>query len=271
MSRHLGLSEIKLYQAKCPRHSAFPASYRPGNILRKIRNLTLLIDHPKSYHSHQRDVVLLLLIDGLVAGAFLVLWYVLMARFNRRKGAAALRVVEAACYGRGKIPEARWVGSNRLQAHLRFATHWVEDAKVTVSLRPRHSPLQWLVSTFRKQKETLTFEANLDCAPGFQLEVFRHQWLTEKVQVQSKREWMISRPGPIVLTTQAKMGSELTPVVNTLMSTSGHSLMNVRFRSDAPHLTATIPLEAVSGEESSVAFLNVLRSLAASASSTSHQ
>jgi hypothetical protein len=91
------------------------------------------------------------------------------------------------------------------------------------------------------------------------------------VQVEGKREWTISRPGPIVLTTQATWGNELTPVVNTLMSSSGHSLMNVKFRSDAPHLTATIPLEAVNGEEASVAFLNVLRNLAASASSTSRQ
>jgi hypothetical protein len=242
-----------------------------GEFYGKIGNLTLLTDYPKSYHQHQRVVVLLFLIDGLMAAAFLALWYVLMAQVNRRKGDAILRMVEGACFGRGKVTETKWLGSNRLQAQLRFATHWVADARVTVSLKPRQAPLQWLISMFRKQKETLTFEANLDCAPGFQLEVFRHQWLTEKVQVEGKRQWTISRPGPIVLTTQAKWGNELTPVVNTLMSSSGHSLMNVKFRSDAPHLTATIPLEAVSGEEASVAFLNVLRNLAASASSTSRQ
>jgi hypothetical protein len=52
------------------------------------------------------------------------------------------------------------------------------------------------------------------------------------------------------------------------MSSSGHSLISVRFRCKAPHLTATVPLEAVSGEESSVAFLEVVRELAASASTS---
>jgi hypothetical protein len=214
-------------------------------------------------------VVHLFLIDGLIAALSLLLWYVCFSQYNRRKGDGTLRIVESACLGLGKVSDVHWHGSNRLEAHLRFATHWVEDAHVTVSLRPRLIPLHWLLAICRKQKETLTFEANLDFAPSFQLEVYRHQWLTQKVDLDGDREWSISRPGPIVLTT--RKGNELTPVVNTLMSSSGHSLTSVRFRSDAPHLTATVPLEAVSGEESSVAFLNMLRELVASASSTSRQ
>jgi hypothetical protein len=216
-------------------------------------------------------VVHLFLIDGLIAALSLLLWYVCFSQYNRRKGDGTLRIVESACLGLGKVTEVRWLGSNRLQAKLRFATHWVEDAHVTVSLRPRQIPLHWLLAICRKQKETLTFEANLDFAPGFQLEVYRHQWLTQKVELDGDREWMISRPGPIVLTTRKQWGNDLTPVVNTLMSSSGHSLTSVRFCSDVPHLTATVPLEAVAGEESSVAFLNVLRELVASASSTSRQ
>jgi hypothetical protein len=216
-------------------------------------------------------VLHLFLIDGLIAALSLLLWYVCFSQYNRRKGDATLRVVESACLGLGTVTEVRWFGSSRLEAQLRFATQWVGDAHVTVRLRPRQVPLNWLLAICRKQKETLTFEANLDFAPGFQLEVYRHQWMTEKVNLENDREWMISRPGPIVLTTRKQWGNELTPVVNTLMSSSGHSLMSVRFRSQAPHLTATVPLEAVAGEESSVAFLNVLRELAASASSTSRQ
>jgi hypothetical protein len=216
-------------------------------------------------------VLHLVLIDGLIAALSLLLWYVCFSQYNRRKGDGTLRIVESACLGLGKVTEINWHGSNRLEARLRFATHWVEEAHVTVSLRPRQIPLHWLIAICRKQKETLTFKANLDFSPGFQLEVYRHQWLTEKVELKGDREWTISRPGPIVLTTRKQWGNELTPVVNTLMSSPGHSLTSVRFRSESPHLTATVPLEAVSGEESSVAFLNVLRELVASASSTSRQ
>jgi hypothetical protein len=216
-------------------------------------------------------VLYLSLIDGLIAALSLLLWYVCFSQYNRRKGEASLRVVESACLGLGKVTEVRWFGAHRLEAHLRFNTQWVGDAHVTVRLRPRQVPLNWLWAISRKQKETLTFEANLDFAPAFQLEVYRHQWLTEKIELKGDREWMISRPGAIILTPRKQWGTDLTPLVNTLMSSPGHSLTSVRFRSEAPHLTATVPLEAVAGEESSVAFLNVLRELAATASSTSRQ
>ena len=210
----------------------------------------------------------LFLIDGLIAALSLLLWYVCFSHYNRRVGDATLRLVEAACLGRGRVTDAQWHGACRLRAHLAFASHWVGDAYVTVTLLPRHMPVHWLFAIFRKQKETLSLEANLECAPGFQLEIHRHQWLTQKVELSDPRKWTISRPGPIVLTTRTKWGNDLTPVVNALMSSSGHSLISVRFRSDAPHLTATVPLEAVSGEESSVAFLEVVRELAASASTS---
>ena len=213
-------------------------------------------------------MVHLLLIDGLVAALSLLLWYVCFSQYNRRLGDATLRLVEAACRGRGRVTDIHWHRPDRLKAQLAFASHWAGEAYVTVDLRPRQIPLHWLLAIFRKQKETLTFEANLDCAPGFQLEIYRHQWLTQKVELNDARKWTISRPGPVVLTTRTKWGNDLTPVVNAMMSSSGHSLISVRFRSEAPHLTATVPLEAVSGEESSVAFLEVVRELAASASTS---
>ena len=89
-----------------------------------------------------------------------------------------MRWVEAACSHRGQVIQARWVGASRLQARLRFATRWFENARVTIRLTPRPLPVQWLLSAWHKQRETLTFEADLDCAPGVRLEVLRHRWLT---------------------------------------------------------------------------------------------
>ncbi len=77
----------------------------------------------------------LVLIDALSAAVLLSLWYFLFARYNREKGARALRWVEAACTAKGEILEARWSGVCRLQARLRFAAHWFENARVTVHLR----------------------------------------------------------------------------------------------------------------------------------------
>ena len=210
------------------------------------------------------------LIDALVVAALLALWYCCLARYNRRKGALALRWVEAACSGKGRIVETRWRGTCRLQASLGFAAHWFENARVTVRLLPRPIPLRWLLSLWRKQKETLTFEADLDYVPSFQLQIFRHRWLTHRHGHLASRSktWTISRPGPVVLTTRTQWTQELTPVVNTLMTSRGHHLITVRFRPESPHLAATVALESLSDKEDAASFLAVVRDLAAGASTS---
>ncbi|HEX8815585.1 MAG TPA: hypothetical protein VF753_08800 [Terriglobales bacterium] len=197
------------------------------------------------------------------------LWYFSFVRYNHRRGIRALHWVESACARHGRIIEARWTGSSRLHAQLHFAANWVENARVTIRLLPRPLPLQWFLSRWNKQKETITFEADLDCAPVIHLEVMRHRWLTQpssKVSKKSK-QWTISRPGPVVLTTSTEWREELPPIVNTLMTTRGHSLVSVRLRPDSPHLAATIDLEDLSNEAAAASFLGVLRDLAGASTS----
>lgn len=210
----------------------------------------------------------LVLIDAISAAVLLIFWYLYFSHLNRRKGALALRRVKAACSHEGQITECRWLGVSRLQARLGFAPHWFENARVTVRLRPRPIPLKWLLSIWHKQRETLTFEADLDYVPSFHLEVFRHRWLSKQHTRVTPRspQWAVSRPGPVVLTTRTHWSHELTPVVNTLITSRGHNLLSVRFRPQSPHLAATISLDALSDEQAAAGFLNVLRELAAGAS-----
>jgi hypothetical protein len=216
-------------------------------------------------------VVLRIAIEAVVAAtAIVAVWYFLFSRYNRRRGTVVLDWVEAACAARGRVVETRWLSASSLQAHFSFATHWFENARITIKLIPRPIPIQWALCLWRRQKETLTFEADLDYSPNFQLEISRHRWLTQRPKEISnpERNWTISRPGPVVLTTRTEWTHELTPVVNTLMTSRGHSLLTVRFRPDSPNLAATIPLEALSDEEATAAFLNVLRDLASGASAS---
>src|ERR1700690_427574 len=99
---------------------------------KKFPQKRLLPQHLKTYHCSRRCVVLLLLIDGLSAVALAGLWYFLFARYNRQKGVAALRWVQIACSSHGRIVETRWLGASSLQAQLSFASHWFENARVTV-------------------------------------------------------------------------------------------------------------------------------------------
>jgi hypothetical protein len=217
-------------------------------------------------------VVRLVVIAALCAVAVDVAWFLLFSHYNRRQGALVLRWVEAACATRGRVLETKWLGKSCLQAHVSFAAHWFENARVTVKLLPRPILIQWIVCLWRRQREIVTFEADLDDSPTFHLEISRHRWLTQKPKEVSNptRNWTLSRPGPVVLTTRTEWTHELTPVVNTLMTSRGHNLLTVRFRPDSPNLSATIPLDALSDEETTAAFLSVLRDLAAGASASRH-
>lgn len=214
----------------------------------------------------------LIAIAAVCATAVDVLWFLLLSRYNRRKGTLVLRWVEAACAARGRVTDSRWISRSCLQAHLSFAAHWFENARVTIRLLPRPLLVQWLMSLWRRQRETVTFEADLDDTPNFQLEISRHRWLTQKPKEISnpKRNWVVSRPGPVVLTTRTQWTHELSPLVNTLMTSRGHNLLTVRFRPESPNISATIPLEALSDEESTASFLSVLRDLAAGSSASRH-
>ena len=214
----------------------------------------------------------LVLIDALGAAVLLAVWFFYFTRYNHRKGALALRWVESACSNRGRLLDARWLGVALLQARFGFVSHWFDNARITVRLRPRPIPFKWFISIWQRQKETLTFEADLDCAPSFRLDVFRHRWLSQRHSkvASDSRDWSVSRPGPVVLTTRTRWTQELSPVVNTLMTTRGHNLLSVRFRSESPHIAATVPLAALSDEQAAAGFLSVLRELAAGASA-SHQ
>ena len=212
----------------------------------------------------------LVLIDALTTAVLLSLWYLYFARYNRRRGVIALG---RACAGQCRIVEAQWFGACRLQAHLHFAARWFEDVRVTVRLLPRPLPLQWLSCLWSKSKETLTFEADLDYAPSFHLEVFRHRWLTNRrIRVAAgSRDWSVCRPGPVVLTTRTDWTQELTPVVNSLINSRGYDLLSVRFRTESPHLVATVALEALCDEEAAAGFFCVMRELAAGASTHRHK
>jgi hypothetical protein len=210
----------------------------------------------------------LLLIDAACAGAVLALWYFVFSAYNRRKGAAALHWVQSACAGRGRIVEWRWLGSARLHARFRFPSRWFENARVTMKFRPRALPVQWLMSCCRHQKETLTFEADLDRTPDFHLEVFRHRWCARSrgsSPGQDQREWDLFEPGPIILTTRTHWKQDPAPELNVLMAARQQNVLQVRFRPESPQFSATVALDSLSDPQAAANFLTAMRELAAEA------
>ena len=214
----------------------------------------------------------LLIVVCAIAGPGL--WYALFAAYNRRRGAEALRWVQSACAGKGRILDSRWINSSRLYARLQFPSRSFDNAHVTMKFCPRALPVHWLLHRLHKQKETLTFEADLGGSPSFHLEVMRHRWCAHSHGVTARkrdeREWDVYEPGPIVLTTRTHWKEDPTPELNTLMSVRQQDVLQVRFRPQSPQFSVTICLDALDDPRTAAGFLTTLRELAAGAS-THHQ
>ena len=229
--------------------------------------------HRRSILQQRGTVGRFVLIDVVMAGVLLLLWYGWFVSYNRRRGAALLHWVQAACLGKGRVLDARWkAGSSQLKATLRLSSRWFEDARLTVRLQPRPFPVQWFLSRWRKQGETLTFEANMGFPPGFHLDVIRRRWSghSAKKVASETRTWTLSRPGAVVLTTKDDWPPELTPVINTLTAWRDKDFLNVRFNPTSPHFTATVALENLSDENTAAAVLGLFRELAMSSSAKQH-
>lgn len=212
----------------------------------------------------------LLVIDVVGAVTALVVWYLLFAAYNRRKGAEALRWVESACSGKGRILDSHWLNSSRLYARLQFRSRSFENARVTVKFRPRALPVHWLMSYWHKQNETLTFEADLGGSPSFHLEVVRHRWCAHSrgatARRRDEREWDVYEPGPVILTTRTHWKQDPAAELSALMAVRQQDVLQVRFRPESPQFSATIKLDALDDPRSAGTFLSTLRELAAGAS-----
>jgi hypothetical protein len=219
-------------------------------------------------------VGLFILIDVAAALALSFLWYAWFVHYNRRRAGNVLRWVQAACLGKGRVADLRWQSSSsRLKATLHFSSRWFEQARLTIRLLPRPLPMQWVLSRWRQQQETLTFEADMGFPPGFHLDVIRHRWSGHsgaKASTTSTRSWSITRPGPVILTTKEDWPVELNPVVNALASWRDKDFVGVRFNPTSPHFTATVALENLSDQKAASALLGLFRELAASSSAKQH-
>ena len=213
--------------------------------------------------------ILINVLTGLGAAVALqCVWYFIFSAYNRRKGAEALQWVETACGGRARISGVRWLRPHCLLAKVRFPLRGIENARVTVQLRPRSLPAQWLLSWWGKQRETLTLDADLEQTPRVHMQVFNHRWTYSNgaAAPSDKREWDLVKTGPAVLTTRERWKEDSMPELNALMSARQNGFHQVQFRPESPQFSATIDLQSLTDPEAASKFLASLRGIAAGTS-----
>jgi len=198
-----------------------------------------------------------------------VLWYSLSLRGNRRRAQKLLANIESAFSGHGHVCGVEWRSGSEFLVRLRLAGCAFTHPSIVVKMFPREMPVRWVAAWLKKRRETMTFEANLVCPPGFNLEVQNQRWLVKTKIRTPKRNSLVrmKQLGPFILTSRKNWEREITSMIQALSSSRGCDLMSVSFRKSAPHFSATVPLEAITGPPCSpVKIFDTLRELAAGAS-----
>jgi len=203
-------------------------------------------------------------LEFAAAAALTLLWYLLFQRLNRRKAIAVLQRLRNAFAGDAQIIGVNWTGASHFSVRLRVPSSGFQQARVSVHLRPREMPIRWLAAWFRKKQETLTFDADLDFPPAFNLEVHNHRWCgrTRKFP-RNMRRLALDHCGPFVLTTRNDWQREITAMMSALVASRDCDFVSVSFRRQSPHFSATVPLNSLLPESNCGSqMLDVLRELA---------
>jgi hypothetical protein len=216
-------------------------------------------------------LVRIISIDLAAAAVFITCWYFWFLRSNRRRAVRVLGWIERAFDGHGQIVGVHWLAASRFQVRLRLSPNLFRQTSVTVTLAPRELPIHWLICRLRRKYETLTFNADLDAPPSFNLEVHNHRWCgrTRRKFPRSTENWTLERTGAFVITTRNDWQREITNMMNPLMASRECDCMTVCFRRTSPHFSATVPLQTISPDaDSGTNIFDVMRELAAGASAS---
>jgi hypothetical protein len=205
-------------------------------------------------------------------GAVLVLmalfyggWYWISVCRARRRAALILRWIQSSLAGQGRVVGMRWLSVSRFKVSLRLAGSLFQQAWMLVELGRGETPLMWLWSQLTGQQDRLTFQADLDWAPAFSLDVHNFRWFARSSRKNNLGGpgWTFEQTGPFVISTRMAWPKEITSAMSSL-GTCSREFLNVNFSRRSPHFSVTLPLESISPNCPTRAYLfDAVRELAA--------
>lgn len=205
----------------------------------------------------------------LLCTCALLVWRAIYARQSKQRACEVLEWIEVLLYGQGHPLGIKWEGASQFQVPLRLRSNTFRNASLHVHLAPRNLPFSWIYRKLRNRPETLIFEADLDLAPPFSLELQSYRLFarTRKDLAPEAPGWNFEQATPFILTTRKDWQREITSVISSLLSCPERQFLSIAFRQHSPHFSATLALETISPECSArTEIFDSLRELATGAS-----
>jgi hypothetical protein len=215
--------------------------------------------------------MLLAVLFLLSALAFCATWYWLAVRYNRRRSLQVLRWIESALSGQGQITGIRWLAHSRFKVPLRLRCGVFHRAWMLVDLKPCEMPLRWLLNKTTGRKDVLTFQADLDLAPSFSLQVHNFHWLARsgKSSPNSRASWSFEQAGPFVISTRADWQKEISSAMASLAKGENREFLDINFQRSSPHFSVSLPLAIIAPDSPTrTCMFETMRELAGSSSAS---
>lgn len=206
----------------------------------------------------------------LAAVVFCAAWYWLAMRHNRRRALQVARWLESALAGQGQVAGIRWLARSQFKIPLRLRHSGFNRAWVVVDLPPRELPLPWLLSKASGRREILTFEADLDPPPAFNLQVHNFRWLARSGRLvpSNRLPWSFEHSGPFVVSTRRDWKKEISSAMVALAKGDHRDFLKISFQSRSPHFSVTLPLASIApGSPTRACMFDSMRELAGSSAS----
>jgi hypothetical protein len=215
---------------------------------------------------------MVVLAASVVASALLLIaWYLWSARANRRRANEIMQWIDNALAGHGHICALHWITASRFAVPVRLRRGGFSNPAFLVQLPRREWPLLWVHDRLCKAQPTVTFSADLDIAPRFNLQVHHHRWCgrTTRHFTQNPEHWVFHHTGPYILTSRSDWHQEILNMMGSLIASREGEFLRLKFQRNSPNIVATAPLESISPcAPTHGNMLDVLRELASEVSAS---
>lgn len=198
-------------------------------------------------------------------------WYAWCKRRSRFRAVEILRWIETTLGGHGALESIVWLCPSRFRIDLRLAPQSIfRNASVLVELAPRELPHKWIKSAMLGIEETVTFEAEFEVTPHFDLNLHNL-----RLFARTRRDlepvgdgWQFEQVTPLIMTTREEWRREITGVMSALLHLREKQFIDLRFSPNPPHYVVALPLGSISPDcDARLQLASTIRELAVEASS----
>src|ERR1043166_969932 len=176
-----------------------------------------------------------------------VTWYCVAMRQKQRKAREVLRWIQSALAGRGQVIGISWTGAAKFRVPLGLPCGIFPKAWGLGGKQSEQPPLRWLFNKLRKQRELVTFQADLDLPPAFSLHVHNFRWVARSSRrtPENRAGWNFECLQPLIISTRPEQQKEIACAMASLTRSDTSEFLNVSFQRSSPHFSAQISQKSV--------------------------